>query len=109
MRGNRPVGDGIFYFEVKVNEPLYGTAVMIGFGTAGTRLHYDNFEYVNLIGIDAGSWGLCHKGRLWHGGKSRPYQQPMFDKDNHIGALINTFDKSIRFFLNGNDLGLAFR
>lgn len=108
MRGNRPVGDGIFYFEVKSNETLYGTAVMVGFGTKATRLHYDNFEYVALIGMDTNSWGMCHKGQLWHAGRSRPYHEPVFEKDSRIGALINTYDNTIRFYLNGKDLGLAF-
>lgn len=108
VRGSKPVGEGIFYFEVKTNETLYGTAVMIGFGSGLTRLHYDNFEYVNLIGMDTLSWGMCHKGNLWHAGRHRPYCEPIFERDNRIGALINTYDQTIRFFLNDQDLGLAF-
>lgn len=108
VRGSKPIGAGIFYFEVRSNEPMYGTAVMIGFGSSVTRLHYDNFDYVNLIGMDKQSWGMCHKGRLWHDGKSRPYCEPIFEKYNRIGALVNTYDQTIRFFLNDQDLGLAF-
>lgn len=109
IRGDQPVGEGIFYFEMKTNEPLYGTAVMLGFATTHTQLHFENFAYVNLIGIDSHSWGLCHKGLIWHNGKSHTYTNPIFDKNIHLGALINTYQQTIRFYLNGVDLGLAFR
>ena len=64
IRGNEEARSGIHYFEVLVREPLYGTAVMIGYGTDEVKLHYENFDYVNLIGNDAHSWGLCHKGLI---------------------------------------------
>lgn len=82
---------------------------MLGFGTSETRLHYENFEYVNLIGNDAHSWGLSYKGFVWHNGKYKSYCQPFFDKNLRLGALINTYDGTIRFFLNGKHLGLAFK
>ena len=82
---------------------------MLGFGTSETRLHYDDFEYVSLIGMDAKSWGLSHKGFIWNNGRYKSYCEPFFDKDLRLGALINTYDQTIRFFLNRNDLGLAFK
>lgn len=82
---------------------------MIGFGTKNVRLHYENFDYVNLIGNDNESWGISHRGELWHSGVSKSYCEPFFDKNNRIGALINTYDKTISFFLNGKYLGIAFR
>jgi SPRY domain-containing SOCS box protein 3 len=100
---------GIHYFEVLIREPLYGTAVMIGYGTDEVKLHYDNFDYVNLVGgADAVSWGLSHKGLVWHDGKSRRYCEPFFDKETRVGVLLNTHDKTLHYFINGNYLGVAF-
>lgn len=109
VRGDTPLISGIHYFEVLVKEPLYGTAVMIGFGTDEVRLHYENFDYVTLIGKDSNSWGLCHKGYLWHNGTSKYYCEPFFDKDTIIGVLLNTYDRTVNYFMNGNHLGTAFR
>jgi SPRY domain-containing SOCS box protein 3 len=109
IRGETPITDGIHYFEVLVREPLYGTAVMVGYGTEEVKLHYDNFDYVNLVGNDENSWGLCHKGTVWHNGKSKYYCDPFFDKDIIVGSLLNTHDKTLHYFLNGNYLGIAFR
>lgn len=54
IRGSEAVQDlsGIYYFEILIREPLYGTAIMIGYGTDQVKLHYGDFDYVNLIGYD---------------------------------------------------------
>lgn len=109
VRADRAAGAGVTYFEVLVKEPLYGTAVMIGFGNANVRLHYENFEYVFLVGNDQNAWGLCHKGLVWHNNRSKAYCEAFFDKGHRIGALLNTYDRTISFFLNGQHLGVAFR
>jgi SPRY domain-containing SOCS box protein 3 len=109
VRGNRPLGLGVSYFEILVREPLYGTAVMIGLGTDAVKLHYENFDYINLVGVDGNGWGLCHKGFLWHNGQHTAYCAPFFDKDIRIGLLFDSYERTIRYFMNGKDLGVAFR
>ncbi len=110
IRATQPAGSsGMHYFEVLVREPLYGTAVMIGYGTDEVKLHYDNFDYVNLVGNDEDSWGLCHKGTTWHQGKSTNYCEPFFDKDTVVGVLLNANDRTLHYFMNGNYLGVAFK
>ena len=109
VRGTQPATSGIYYYEVKVTEPLYGTSVMFGYGTEETRLHYDNFDYVNLIGKDANSWGLSHKGTIWHNNKSQSYCEAFFDKETIVGVLLNTFEGTIEYFINGKCMGCAFR
>lgn len=108
VRGNKPIESGVHYFEVLIKEPLYGTAIMIGVGTEDTKLHYDNFDYINLVGKDKNSWGICHKGTLWHDGVSKKYCEPFFEKDSLIGVFLNLHNKTMHFFLNGYYLGLAF-
>lgn len=55
------------------------------------------------------SWGLCHKGTVWHNRKPVKYCEPFFDKDTVIGCMLNTHDKTIHYFMNGHYLGVAFR
>ncbi len=111
VRGTQPVtaDSGIYYYEVQAREPLYGTAVMFGYGTDQTRLHYDNFDYVNLIGKDATSWGLSHKGTIWHSNKSKTFCEAFFDRDIIVGVLLNTYERTIEYFLDGKYIGCAFR
>ena len=40
-------------------------------GTKQARLHVDAF--VNMLGEDEHSWGLSHKGLLWHGARHKTY------------------------------------
>ena len=46
---------------------LFGTSLMFGLADADARLHVDAF--VNLLGEDAHSCALSHKGTLWHRGR----------------------------------------
>ena len=109
VRGTHPVSSGVYYYEVQVKEPLYGTAVMFGYGSDSVRLHYDNFEYVNLVGKDAQSWGLSHKGTVWHMNKSKSFCEAFFDKDTIVGCLLNTHSRTLEYFINGVYMGCAFK
>ncbi len=60
-----------YYWEVCVSQRIFGTSMMFGVGTRDCRLHVDAF--VNMLGEDERSWGLSHKGFLWHAGKNRMY------------------------------------
>jgi SPRY domain-containing SOCS box protein 3 len=108
VRGNQELKEGITYFEVLVKEPLYGTAVMIGVGTSDVHLHYSDFEYVNLVGKDENSWGLCHKGSIWHNNKSTSYCSPFFHKDTIVGVLYDSYKHKLHFFVNHVYMGVAF-
>ena len=39
-----------------------------------SRLHVDAF--VNMLGEEETSWGLSHKGLLWHAGRHKTYIKP---------------------------------
>ncbi len=109
IKGNKGFEYGIHYFEIKINGPVYGASVMIGVGDADTCLHSDNFDFLNLIGKTKNSWGLCHKGTLWHGNVSRKYCEPFFDKHTRIGVLLDLGRNTLSFFKNGSYLGVAFK
>ena len=57
-----------------MSQRIFGTSMMFGVGTHSARLHVDAF--VNMLGEDSRSWGLSHKGFLWHAGKQRQYTKP---------------------------------
>jgi SPRY domain-containing SOCS box protein 3 len=108
VRGNKGFKTGIHYFEIKCNESLYGTSVMFGIGTESIRLHYENYDYVNLIGKDDKSWGLCHIGTIHHNNIKKEFCEPFFDKDSTIGMLIDLYQGTLHYFLNKKYLGIAF-
>ncbi len=108
VRGNRPFQNGLHYFEILFQEPLYGTAICVGLGTEDCQLNYDNFEYCNLVGRDSYSYGLCHKGTVCHNNESRSYCEPFFEKDTVVGVLVDMARKEIHYFINNKYMGLAF-
>ncbi|XP_035252469.1 SPRY domain-containing SOCS box protein 3 isoform X2 [Anguilla anguilla] len=68
-------------------------------GTAGVR---------GTKGMDEESWGLSYKGVLWHGGRSRKYTEPFYDKMTVIGVLLNLDAGTLGFYRDGLSLGPAF-
>ena len=106
IRTSKPIENGSYYFEILVKEPLFGTAVMFGFGTEDVCLHYKDYNYVHMIGLDENGWGLSHKGTIWNNGIKKPYCEPFFDKDTLIGVLLH--DKKLHYFINSVYKGVAF-
>lgn len=106
VRGSKAFTHGQHYWEVKLSD-IYGTSVMVGVGTQNAVLHTSNYEYVNLIGRDSQSWGLSHKGELWHNGKKRQFCEPFFDS-TVIGILLDMDQGTLSFFKNKKLLGVAF-
>ena len=66
--------------------------MMFGVGTKSARLHVDAF--VNMLGEDSRSWGLSHKGFLWHAGKQRAYtkafryETPEYSRNRLYGKTV---------------------
>jgi hypothetical protein len=108
VRGNKPFLNGIHFFEICFKEPLYGTSIMIGLATKECCLHYENFEYCNLIGLDSNGYGLSHKGYLWHNNESKKYCEPFFDVNTSVGCLVDMYKKKIHYFINNEYMGVAF-
>lgn len=108
-RGNEPFrrNGNYYYWEIHVQDKIYGTSVMFGLCTKQQRLHAN--EYCNLVGLDEWGWSLSHKGLAWHQGKNRQFTK-MFPtlQPITIGLLYNTMRGDLSYFMDGKNLGVAF-
>ncbi|XP_013404968.1 SPRY domain-containing SOCS box protein 3 [Lingula anatina] len=107
VRGTRILNYGSYYWEIKISQRIFGTSMMFGIGTKRTRLHVDAF--VNMLGEDDQSWGLSHKGLLWHNGKWRQYTKPFRENEaTTIGLLFDWKSGTLTYLKDGLNLGVAF-
>ena len=81
--------------------------MMFGIGTKKARLHVDAF--VNMLGEDTNSWGMSHKGLLWHGGKHRQYTKPFQENvATTVGVFFDGLEGTLSFYKDNTCLGVAF-
>ena len=107
IRGTKVLNYGRTYWEVMLPARVFGTSMMFGVGTVKARIHADAF--VNLIGEDQQSWGLSHKGLLWHAGKSRQFTKPFHEnRQTVIGMLFDWKQGTLSYYKDGISLGVAF-
>lgn len=79
-----------------------------GLGTKKARLHADSF--INLLGKDDQSWGLSHKGMLWHGGRWTYYAKPFRENvATTVGVLFDGITGTLTYYKDNRCLGIAFR
>lgn len=79
------------------------------FGLCNKRQELHANDYCNLIGLDENGWSLSHKGLIWHDGKSSQFTRLFpINQTVTVGLLFNTMRGELSFFLNGNNLGVAF-
>lgn len=80
---------------------------MFGIGTKKARLHVDAF--VNMLGEEESSWGLSHKGLLWHGGKHRQYVKCFRENiATTIGLYFDGVSGTLSYYKDNLCLGVAF-
>lgn len=80
---------------------------MFGIGTKNARLHVDAF--VNMLGENNESWGLSHKGFLWHGGNYRQYTKSFKENiSTTIGLYFDGIAGTLAYYKDGISLGVAF-
>ena len=107
VRGSKVLNGGRHYWEIKISQRVFGTSMMFGVATKRARLHVDAF--VNLLGEDDQSWGLSHKGLLWHDGKWRQYTKPFRENEaTIIGLLFDWNQGTLTYYKDGHSLGIAF-
>jgi SPRY domain-containing SOCS box protein 3 len=68
VRATRVLNHATHYWELMVSQRIFGTSMMFGVATRKAKLHSNSF--VNLLGEDSNSWGLSHKGLLFHAGNT---------------------------------------
>ena len=81
--------------------------LMFAVGSKNARIHVDAF--LNILGEDENSWGLSHKGLIWHGGKNKQYIKPF--KENVPTKVGIFFDGNVgnpTFYKDNCCLGIAF-
>lgn len=107
VRGTQVLNHGVHYWEIQVSQRVFGTSMMFGVATKAARLHVDAF--VNLLGEDDQSWGLSHKGLLWHSGKWRQYTKAFRENEAAtIGMLFDWYQGTLTYYKDGVCLGVAF-
>lgn len=81
---------------------------MFGIGTESTSLHENAFQ--NLLGEDEHSWGLSHKGLIWHAGVGHRYTKCFNENQaTTVGILFDGIDGTLTYYKDGISLGVAFR
>ncbi|XP_046675420.1 SPRY domain-containing SOCS box protein 3 isoform X1 [Homalodisca vitripennis] len=108
VRGTRILNNGRYYWEVQVSQRIFGTSMMFGIGTKKACLHKNVFT--NLIGEDENSWGLSHKGLIWHRGLWVQYTIPFRENQaTTVGILFDGVEGTLTFYKDNKCLGVAFR
>ena len=83
------------------------SSMMFGIGTKNARLHVDAF--VNMLGENSESWGLSHKGILWHAGSNRQYTKSFKENiSTTIGLYFDGIAGTLTYYKDGVNLGVAF-
>lgn len=104
----QPRGVNILIISIQVSQRVFGTSMMFGIGTKKACLHRNAFT--NLIGEDDNSWGLSHKGLIWHGGLWAQYTIPFRENQaTAVGILFDGVEGSLTFYKDGKCLGVAFK
>jgi SPRY domain-containing SOCS box protein 3 len=81
--------------------------MMFGIGTKEARLHVDAF--VNMLGENKDSWGMSHKGFLWHGSNHKQYTKSFKENvSTTIGLYFDGFAGTLTYYKDGVSLGVAF-
>lgn len=105
VRANHPIPPDcpLFYFEVEVVNGGQDCSIAVGFAGEDVPLSklpgYDPHSY----GYHAGDGQMCSAFA-----KISAAFGPQYGQGDVIGALLNRSDRSIAFFKNGVDLGIAF-
>lgn len=108
VRGTRVLNNGRYYWEIQVSQRVFGTSMMFGIGTKKACLH--RHAFTNLIGEDENSWGMSHKGLLWHRGLWAQYTQPFRENQaTTVGLLFDGVEGTLTFYKDGKCLGVAFK
>lgn len=107
IRGTKILNGKRIYWEIATSERVFGTSMMFGIGTKEACLHIDGFT--NMLGMDKNSWGLNHKGYIWHDKKRRRYTKPFKpNTPTTIGLLFDGISGSLTYFKDSINLGIAF-
>lgn len=107
VRGTRVLNNGRYYWELRISPRIFGTSMMFGIGTQHARLHVGHF--INLLGENEHSWGLSHKGLIWHNTQCQHYTLPFRENEaTTVGMLFDGIEGTLTYYKDGECLGVAF-
>ncbi|XP_030753795.1 SPRY domain-containing SOCS box protein 3 [Sitophilus oryzae] len=108
VMGTRVLNGGRYYWELILSKRIFGTSMMFGIGTRKTSLHLQGF--FNLLGWDENSWGLSHKGLLWHRREWFEYTNAFRENvTTTVGLYFDGLAGTLTYYKDGKCLGVAFR
>ena len=70
--------------------------------------YYNHICTLHLPGQDNNSWGLSHKGVLWHGKKCRKYCDVFLKQGEVIGVHLDLYRGTLSYFIDDKAQGIAF-
>ena len=101
IRFKRGVKGGRWYYEVILNT---SKLKQIGFMTKESKV-----GGTSGVGDDAHSWAYDgHRRCLWHK-KEIKWDTPRWKEGDVVGIALDCYRKEIKIYLNGQDLGVAFK
>ncbi|XP_019641695.1 PREDICTED: SPRY domain-containing SOCS box protein 3-like [Branchiostoma belcheri] len=107
VRATKPIDkNGVHYWEIRVSDRLFGTSMMFGIGSSKTRVNL--YDFINVLGENEHSWGLNHKGILWHKGVDRPFAEPFAENTPTTVGLLYC-KGTLTYYRDGKCLGEAFK
>ncbi|PAA67223.1 hypothetical protein BOX15_Mlig026700g2, partial [Macrostomum lignano] len=106
--GNRPLIDGLHYWELKFVSPVYGTDIMAGVCSTGFEPRSHHSAFVSLLGLGPDSMGLSYNGYFQQNQQKREFCRP-FGQGAIVGLLLDLWHGTLTYFLNRQCLGVAAR
>jgi SPRY domain-containing SOCS box protein 3 len=95
------------FWEVHV-QFVYGTSMMFGIGQKCSKL-VSPVIFENLTGNDSYSYGLSHKGVIYHNRDESSYCEPFKEREEvTVGVLFDGPNRQLSYFVNGVFMGVAF-
>ncbi|CAD6194562.1 unnamed protein product [Caenorhabditis auriculariae] len=98
--GKKLTATTVAYWEIEIAQPLYGTSVMFGVGTADAKT-LARSQFIDLLGDDENSFGLNHLGMAYHGGVGVAVSREVKSTNCVIGVLFDGPRQRISYFENG--------
>ncbi|XP_038066348.1 SPRY domain-containing SOCS box protein 3-like isoform X2 [Patiria miniata] len=108
-RGTQPMSQGQHFWEIKMDSPVYGTAMMVGIGTRQIDLTQYSHTFCNMLGSDPNSesCGLSYTGRFYQGGGQGKAYCSKFGQGTVIGVHLDMWFGTLTYYKNGKCLGVA--
>jgi hypothetical protein len=103
IRANKFVSSGKWYYEVKVGNNQYTS---FGVGSVDYKINPTGGDWMNVANV----YGFYpYDGTVYDAGSSRSYTTADTSAAGNVyGIAIDMDNKTLRFYVNGRDLGIAF-